>query len=150
MKYCVYCGAEINDKAVICPKCGCDQRGHIDPKDRKFCAVCGAPVAGTSGVCPKCGCEFETVPEIASVPEETAKSKDVTPMVLGILSIVLGGIVGIVLGAIGYKLSVLKRDKSLNEAGLILSCVLTGLGLLAPLIYFIIILLGGAATFYFI
>ena len=21
--YCVHCGAEINDKAVICPKCGC-------------------------------------------------------------------------------------------------------------------------------
>ena len=31
MKYCRECGAEIMDKAVICPKCGCST-GHNENK----------------------------------------------------------------------------------------------------------------------
>lgn len=33
MKYCVKCGAELRDEAVICPKCGCMVDGRLVEKD---------------------------------------------------------------------------------------------------------------------
>lgn len=33
MKYCVKCGAELRDEAVVCPKCGCMVDGRLVEKD---------------------------------------------------------------------------------------------------------------------
>ena len=33
MKYCVKCGAELCDEAVVCPKCGCIVDGRLVEKD---------------------------------------------------------------------------------------------------------------------
>lgn len=33
MKYCVKCGAELCDEAVVCPKCGCMVDGRLVEKD---------------------------------------------------------------------------------------------------------------------
>ena len=39
MKYCRECGKEINEKAVICPSCGCKQKGMIDMDKNKWVAL---------------------------------------------------------------------------------------------------------------
>lgn len=49
MKNCKACGAEIDDNAVFCPKCGKRQDG------KKVCANCGALVEEDAKFCPYCG-----------------------------------------------------------------------------------------------
>ena len=39
MKYCTHCGNELNDEAVICPKCGCAVYGYSQPKPKKDKAI---------------------------------------------------------------------------------------------------------------
>lgn len=46
MKYCVKCGAELCDEAVVCPKCGCIVDGRLVEKDfpRKIAEKKAEPV----------------------------------------------------------------------------------------------------------
>ena len=60
-KYCSNCGAEIDIKAEICPKCGVRESVHAVEKTvkvektTKFCANCGAEIDIKAEICPKCG-----------------------------------------------------------------------------------------------
>lgn len=49
MAYCKKCGAEIEDGAKICPRCGAQQGAT------KFCQHCGEPIDVECVICPKCG-----------------------------------------------------------------------------------------------
>ena len=37
--YCKECGKEINDKAVICPNCGCKTKGGLNTEKNKWIAL---------------------------------------------------------------------------------------------------------------
>jgi RNA polymerase subunit RPABC4/transcription elongation factor Spt4 len=50
--FCRDCGSEISEKAVVCPKCGIQQR-PITAK--KYCSDCGALISEKALLCPKCG-----------------------------------------------------------------------------------------------
>ena len=58
-KFCVNCGAEIDTKTEICPKCGvrqpviCSTEQQLE--DAKFCVNCGARIDTKAEICPKCG-----------------------------------------------------------------------------------------------
>ncbi len=58
MKYCSSCGAEINDNAVVCTKCGCSVANTSQPStlNVKYCPTCGAQLNSNAVVCTKCGC----------------------------------------------------------------------------------------------
>ncbi len=62
MKYCVKCGSELRDEAVMCPHCGTTVAGRGEQlyKNTKDCEYCGAEVLKESVVCPKCGCPLKS------------------------------------------------------------------------------------------
>lgn len=45
MKYCSKCGSEINDEAVVCPKCGCEtelgRQNRLPKSDSNGAKICG-------------------------------------------------------------------------------------------------------------
>jgi len=57
MKYCVKCGASIEDGVTVCPGCG----AATEPvqEKTKFCKFCGEKIAVDCVVCPKCGRQVE-------------------------------------------------------------------------------------------
>ena len=54
MKYCKNCGAELNDNAVVCTKCGV-----LVGVGNKFCPNCGAEPDPLAVICVKCGYELK-------------------------------------------------------------------------------------------
>ncbi len=77
----------------------------------KTCPTCGAQLADSVKFCANCGTKLEDMaaPQVESqvLPTINATQTTAAPqpniLVLGILSLVFGGIVGIILGAIGRK-----------------------------------------------
>lgn len=51
--YCRNCGAEINDKAEICVKCGCRPLSGT-----QFCQECGSKTSDKQEMCVNCGCRL--------------------------------------------------------------------------------------------
>ena len=51
--FCRVCGAEINDAAEICVKCGCRPLNGTE-----YCQVCGAKTTSQQELCVKCGCRL--------------------------------------------------------------------------------------------
>lgn len=56
MKYCKNCGAELNDNAVVCTKCGV-----LVGDGNKFCPNCGAEPDPLAVICVKCGYELKPI-----------------------------------------------------------------------------------------
>lgn len=54
MKYCKNCGAELNENAVVCIKCGV-----LVGEGNKFCPNCGAEPDPLAAICVKCGYELK-------------------------------------------------------------------------------------------
>lgn len=55
MKYCTYCGKEVNAEAVVCTNCGCVPDGQANLKG-KYCIYCGERLLEDAVICIKCGC----------------------------------------------------------------------------------------------
>lgn len=53
--HCRNCNNEINEKAKICPKCGCEPFSET-----KFCQECGEPTTEKQKICLSCGCELKS------------------------------------------------------------------------------------------
>ena len=56
MSYCKNCGAELNDNAVVCTKCGV-----LVGDGNKFCPNCGAEPDPLAVICVKCGYELKPI-----------------------------------------------------------------------------------------
>lgn len=56
MKYCKNCGAELNDNAAVCTKCGV-----LVGEGNKFCPNCGAEPDPLAVICVKCGYELKPI-----------------------------------------------------------------------------------------
>ena len=76
--FCRNCGNQIDDKAVVCVKCGVSVG-----QGNSFCPHCGAQTEPGAAVCTQCG-----VALAQPVPAEAQKSK----MAAGLLGIFLGGL----------------------------------------------------------
>lgn len=60
MKYCQFCGAEVNDESVFCESCGKNLTDNADdekkePSAEKRCKTCGHILLQTLNKCPNCG-----------------------------------------------------------------------------------------------
>lgn len=147
MKYCGYCGAEVLDEAIICPKCGYDLTKTDTSAAHNFCAHCGKELAPDVEICPNCGCAVsEKKVEPPAIENVTQATKDeheteLISMIFGIVAIATGvlgipAIVGIVLGSVGYHLSDgNRRNRSLNIAGLAISCITCVIGMITFICY---------------
>ena len=56
MKYCRNCGAELNENAAVCTKCGV-----LVGDGNKFCPNCGAEPDPLAVICVKCGCQLKPI-----------------------------------------------------------------------------------------
>lgn len=113
-KFCVKCGAELEDDAVFCDDCGAQQ------------VVQQAPV-------PTVASNLSNKNELVSGREKKHSGLGITSFVLGLLGVLTFGILfipeilGIIFGIIGLTDKSKKTEFAL--IGLILSCI--GVGLLA-------------------
>lgn len=55
MKYCRHCGAEMQDSASVCVKCGISVNTGVDG-EKAYCCHCGEQINSKATVCVKCGC----------------------------------------------------------------------------------------------
>ena len=120
MKFCEHCGNEVLDDAVICPKCGCSVNN-------------GSIMAQPQGQMPNYG-------------EDTYSGLSIAGFILSFL----GGLLGLILSIVAYneaKKVGSQKSMTLSKAGIIISAVLMGLGVLISIISFVIMLamLGAAA-----
>ena len=52
MKYCAYCGHEMDDQAVMCVNCG--SLIYSEQKTPSYCDKCGTPIKAGMWSCPNC------------------------------------------------------------------------------------------------
>lgn len=150
MKYCGYCGAEVMDEAVVCPKCGCDLKRSDTLASHKYCRHCGGELPPYSLICPKCGYPVELTkrePETKTAEQAPAPRVSKQAMGYGITSIILGvlsifpyaaplSVFGIFMGIVGLRKSgKVKRDRRLNIAGLVISCIFLVISTLTSLFW---------------
>lgn len=80
--YCRNCGAEMNENAVVCVKCGVQKNGASN-----FCQNCGKPTNPEAIVCVSCGVSLT---QKGGASGGTGVKSQKTKMVAGLLAIFLG------------------------------------------------------------
>ena len=89
MKYCRYCGAQLEDDAIFCDKCGSKltEKAKKEPSREEAtviegkifkCPSCGSNLPSNSATCPYCGAEIRGREASSSIKQffETIKSVD--------------------------------------------------------------------------
>ncbi len=134
--YCKNCGEQLNEKQVVCLKCGVEK-----DKGSKFCQQCGTALPEKAEVCLNCGA--------ATKPPKPMLEKNPTAVVMGVAAILLGvfsiffnsllefelsimlGIGGIVVSTLGRQY---ESSKKQCTAGLILSIIGLSAGMLTSIL----------------
>jgi RNA polymerase subunit RPABC4/transcription elongation factor Spt4 len=134
--YCKNCGEQLNEKQVVCLKCGVEK-----DKGSKFCQQCGTALPEKAEVCLNCGA--------ATKPPKPMLEKNPTAIVMGVAAILLGVFsiffnsllefeLSIILGIGGIVVSTLGRQyessKKQCTAGLILSIIGLSAGMLTSIL----------------
>ena len=105
----------------------------------KYCAHCGAELLDEAVVCIKCGYAVEDITNVGtSAPSDNWNGLAIAGFVVSFFS----ALVGLILSIIAYKKVTAsgEKGKELATAGIIISAVELGLGVLILVIYFLIIL----------
>lgn len=99
MKYCTYCGKEVNAEAVVCTNCGCMPDGQENLKG-KYCIYCGEELLDGAVVCIKCGCPVSNKKTVFTTPDterdlltelsNRMKINGIIWLIIGICQIVFG------------------------------------------------------------
>lgn len=108
----------------------------------KYCSRCGNQLADEAVICPQCGCAAGGAAQI-----KNENNSDVIA-ILGFVFSFITALVGLVLSVIAYKSAVAednKRNKNFAVAGIVISSVSLGSGLIA-FIYLILLFTLFAAT----
>lgn len=120
MKYCVHCGKEVSDGAIVCPNCGCSV--SYDQ---------GRTAANT----------YQTTPQ----PVQDSYS---TMSIIGLVFAILGSIIGLIISIIAFnesKNTGSQKSRNMSKAGIIIASVELGLGVLGGIIgiiFYIVIFAG--------
>ncbi|MDE6075410.1 MAG: zinc ribbon domain-containing protein [Clostridia bacterium] len=128
MKFCTHCGKEVMDDAVICPNCGCSVQ--YDESSQGAAAP-----------------QF-TAPQ----PQHTAPADTYSTMsILGLVLSFFMTLVGLIVSILAYneaKRTGSVKSQSMAKAGIIISAVEMGLGVVIGIIYVIVIVaaLGSAGA----
>ena len=130
--YCKNCGEQLNEKQVVCLKCGVEK-----DKGSKFCQQCGTALPEKAEVCLNCGAPTKP-PKPMLEKNPTAVVMGVAAILLGVFSIFFNSLLefelSIMLGIGGIVVSTLGRQyessKKQCTAGLILSIIGLSAGML--------------------
>lgn len=118
MKYCIHCGKEVLDDAIICPGCGCSvQYGNGNPQQSGFS---------------KGGGNGQGAPSF----NDSYSAVSILGLVFSFISPLIGLILSIVAHSDAQRTGSLK-SQTISKAGIIISAVI--LGLIAFFIIFWII-----------
>lgn len=118
MKYCIHCGKEVLDDAIICPGCGCSvQYGNGNPQQNGFS---------------KGGGNGQGAPSF----NDSYSAVSILGLVFSFISPLIGLILSIVAHSDAQRTGSLK-SQTISKAGIIISAVI--LGLIAFFIIFWII-----------
>ena len=134
--YCKNCGEQLNEKQVVCLKCGVEK-----DKGSKFCQQCGTALPEKAEVCLNCGAPTKP-PKPMLEKNPTAVVMGVAAILLGVFSIFFNSLLefelSIMLGIGGIVVSTLGRQyessKKQCTAGLILSIIGLSAGMLASIL----------------
>jgi RNA polymerase subunit RPABC4/transcription elongation factor Spt4 len=111
MAFCRECGKEINDKAVVCPGCGCETNVL---KETVFCRECGRSINERAVICPYCGCEthIDKFSKDGKIKKETGIiGWFVLSFCLPVVGFVIGGLLwSIILCLIGIILGLIWKE----------------------------------------
>ncbi len=121
MKYCVHCGKEVLDDAIICPNCGCSvQYGNN---------------GGNYG-----GAQNNNAQQQPYVPPyaDSYSGLSVGGLILAFFQPLIGLILSIIAHSEAKRIGS-QKSQSMSKAGIIISAVLLGLIAAVFLIYFILI-----------
>lgn len=111
MKYCIHCGKECLDDAIICPACGCS----VQYENRNSNSN-----------------QTQDVPPVNQVNDKCSLMS-----ILGFVFAFLNSVVGLVLSIVGYneaKNTGSVKSANLAKAGIIISAIKIGLSILATII----------------
>ncbi|MDE7400598.1 MAG: zinc ribbon domain-containing protein [Clostridia bacterium] len=119
MKFCTHCGKEVMDDALICPNCGCSVQYDETPQG----AAPNAPQP-----------QYR-----APAPVDNYSTMSILGLVLSFLMPFVGLIISIMAHNEAKNTGSLK-SQSMSKAGIIISAVEMGVGVLAGIIYVISII----------
>ncbi|MDE7380156.1 MAG: zinc ribbon domain-containing protein [Clostridia bacterium] len=133
MKYCIHCGKEVLDDALICPNCGCSVQYDEATKS-----------AGQT--------QYSQYTQYNQYNPQTQQQQTYVPPVvdnystlsiLGLVFSFFGGWLGLILSIVAHneaKRTGSQKSLSLSKAGIIVSSVLLGIAAFFVLIYIILII----------
>ncbi len=106
----------------------------------KYCKSCGKELADEAVLCTGCGCATD---EYYSQQQTPAKNGDNMSMMalLGFIFSFFSSLVGLILSCIAYKTAVAENDsksKTFSKAGIIISSVSMGIGVVTGIIVTIV------------
>ena len=130
MKYCIHCGKEVLDDALICPNCGCSVQYDEATKS-----------AGQTQYSQYTQQTQYTQQQQAYVPPVVDNYS--TLSILGLVFSFFGGWLGLILSIVAHneaKRTGSQKSLSLSKAGIIVSSVLLGIAAFVVLIYIILII----------
>ena len=109
----------------------------------KYCRSCGKELADEAVICTGCGCATDEYYTQQQPSNSTPKSGELSTMaLLGFIFSFISCLVGLILSCIAYKTAVNENDaksKSFSKAGIIISSVFLGSGLIAGVVYGIVL-----------
>ncbi len=106
----------------------------------KYCKSCGKELADEAVLCTGCGCATD---EFYSQQQPAQKNGDNMSMMalLGFIFSFISSLIGLILSCIAYKTAVAENDsksKTFSKAGIIISSVSMGIGVLTGIIVAIV------------
>jgi len=134
--FCRTCSNEVNDKAVVCLKCG------VPPmKGNEYCYSCGAKTQPNAVICVSCGVGFKGIfnNPINGNLEDVIKKPTFWAAVVLLVSFFLPWLDALILSISGWQLRDLARLLSMDDDGFILNFLIYLMYLL-PIISIIIII----------
>lgn len=91
MKYCIYCGVELADDAVVCTSCGEKQ------PSLHFCCHCGAEIEEGDAFCSSCGKSLSDSEASTVATSSPLSEEGVVPSYKQSRNLVVGIVVGVIL-----------------------------------------------------
>lgn len=132
MKYCVHCGKQVLDDAIICPGCGCSvQYGNNNGNNTQNGSA-----------------QNNNAPQNHVPPNvDTYSGLSVGGLILAFFEPLIGLILSIIANNEAKRIGSLK-SQSMSKAGIIISAILLGIIALIFLIYIILIIVAIASVGY--
>ncbi|MDE5943150.1 MAG: hypothetical protein K2H30_02965 [Clostridia bacterium] len=106
----------------------------------KYCKNCGRELSDEAILCTGCGCATDEFNANQAVSQQNGEIS--TMALLGFIFSFLSSLVGLILSCIAYKTAVRENDeksKTYSKAGIIISSVLMGLGVVIGIIYGVVV-----------